>query len=157
MALRIARLELEVVVANRLITVYDDGGDQRVPDLHDLNEWFFTGDNAVLAISAGISDHPATVVMEAWNGEPDPVTGWEERAERRMRLDSGNLEVEPGEVPPHTQMLRVGPRGGYHVRAYAKGRDAIANPPPGTDLYRLRGVEFFLFQFWPSTDNPGWG
>jgi hypothetical protein len=156
MARRIARLELEVLVTHRLVELYDDGGDQAVPDLHDAGEWLFAGDNAVVAVSAGLSDHPATVAVEAWDGAPDPEPGWEVRADRRLRLDSGDLELKPGEPPPHTQLLRIGAPGGYHVRGYMRGRDAIGRQPPGPALYELTGVEYFLFQFWPAADNPGW-
>jgi hypothetical protein len=30
----------------------------------------FTDANAVLAVSTGVSDHPASVALEAWDGEP---------------------------------------------------------------------------------------
>jgi hypothetical protein len=104
-----------------------------------------------------VSDHPATVTVEAWDGAPDPLAGWDSRADRQLLLDSGNVEVKPGEVPPHTQILRVGAPGRYHVRGYVRGREAIAHPPPGVRPYTLTGVEYFLFQFWPAAANPGWG
>jgi hypothetical protein len=155
-ARRIARLELEVLVTHRQVQLYDDGGDQVVPDLNDTSRWLFTGANVIVAISTGLSDHPATVAVEAWDGAPDPEAGWEVRADRQLRLDSGDLELKPGEPPPHTQLLRLGPPSGYHVRGYARGRAAIATIPPGPALYELTGVEYFLLQLWPAADNPGW-
>jgi hypothetical protein len=155
-ARRIARLELEVLVTHRQVALYDDGGDQAVPDLSDTSRWLFVGDNVVLAVSTGLSDHPATVAVEAWDEAPDPEAGWEVRADGRLRLDSGDLELKPGEPPPHTQLLRVGAPGGYHVRGYTRGRAAIAGMPPGPALFEQTGVEYFLFQFWPAADNPGW-
>jgi hypothetical protein len=151
MVLRIARLELEVLVANGIIALYDDGGQQVVPNLNDIDEWLFAGDNAVVAASAGLSDHPAAVAIEIWDGEPTPPgEPWESRADRRLRLDSGDLEVKPGEIPPYSQLLRVGPPGRYHLRGYAAGRDDIRRLTPKADLYAHRGVERFLFQFWPA-------
>jgi hypothetical protein len=150
MAQRIARLEMHVLAANGIIAFYDDGGRQVVPDLNDTGEWLFTGDNAVLAASAGHSDHEAAVAIEVWDGEP-PVAGdtWEVRADRTLRLDSGDLEVNMGEVPPDAQLVRVGRPGRYHLRGYAEGRDDIRRLTPNSDIYALRGVERFLLQLWP--------
>ena len=152
MAHRMVRLELDVLVANSVITLYDDGGAQTVPDLNDPGEWLFAGDNAVVAASAGLSDHRAAVTLEVWEDEPAPAgEPWQARADRGLRLDSGDVEVKPGELPPYNQLLRIGPPGRYHLRGYAAGRDDIRRLTPKPDLDANRGVERFLLQFWPMT------
>ncbi|TMR11165.1 hypothetical protein ETD86_36715 [Nonomuraea turkmeniaca] len=149
---RIARLEMDVLVVRGTISLFDDGGEQIVPDLNDLDQWLFTGDNAIVAASAGSTDHFAAVAIEAWDGEP-PGSGpaWEVQADRTLRLGSGDLEVHPLVPPPGTQLLRAGPPGPYRLRAYTAGRAAIAALTPNPDIYALRGVERFLFQLWPDS------
>lgn len=148
---RMARLELEVLVANGVITFIDDGGEQLGPGLADVTEWLFTGDNVIVAASAGRSDHRALVAVEVWDGEP-PAVGepWRSRADRRVRLDSGDLEVKPGEPPPYNQVLRVGPPGRYHLRGQVAGADELRRATPLPDLDANRGVERFLLQLWPA-------
>jgi hypothetical protein len=151
MAHRLVRLELDVLVANGIITLDDDAGDQAAPGLNDLSEWLFAGANTVVAVSAGLSDHRAAVTIEVWDGEPaNEEEPWQSRADRRLRLDSGDLEVKPGELPPFNQLLRVGPPGMYRLRGYVAGRDEIRRLTPKPDLDANRGVERFLLQFWPT-------
>src|SRR5436189_5393286 len=142
---RIVRLELHVLIANGTFAIYDDAGEQIVPDLNDPREWLFAGDNAIVASSAGHTDHRASLAMEICDGEPpDLDDAWEVRGHRTLRLDSGDLEVKPGEPPPFTQILRVGPPGTYHLRGYSAGRDDIRRMTPNPDIYALCGVERFL-------------
>ncbi|MFI6483579.1 hypothetical protein ACIBH1_37005 [Nonomuraea sp. NPDC050663] len=157
MTRRMVRLEMDVLVVNGLISLLDDGGVQVVPDLDDRRQWLFTGDNAVIVASAGHTDHYAALTLEVWPSAPPAPPAdraWEVVEERVVRLSSGDLEVHPLVTPPGTQILRVGPRGAYHLRAHACGRAEIAALTPDPDIHALRGTERLLLQFWPSRHQP---
>ncbi|MCO1597064.1 hypothetical protein M8C17_18065 [Micromonospora sp. RHAY321] len=139
---RLTRLETEVLVFRRMIVLLDDEGDYEASG----QEWLSVSPNCVVAFSAGATDHFASVTLEIWDGPPPPLDGWESSQAGRVRLDSGYLQVQPTD----THVLRIGPAGRYEVRAYSAGRSRIAALTPRSGIEELRGVESFLFQFWPA-------
>ncbi|MGC5022249.1 hypothetical protein [Micromonospora sp. DT47] len=139
---RLTRLETEVLVFRRMIVLLDDEGDYDVSG----EDWLSVSPNCVVATSAGATDHYASVIVEIWDGPPPVLDGWESGKAGRVRLDSGYLEIQPTD----THVLRVGPPGRYEVRAYSAGRSRIAASTPRSGVDELRGVESFLFQFWPA-------
>ncbi|MEU0155357.1 hypothetical protein [Micromonospora fulviviridis] len=139
---RLTRLETEVLVFRRMILLLDDEGDYDVSE----EDWLSVAPNCVMAISAGATDHYASVTVEIWDGPPPLLDGWESGKAGRVRLDSGYLQIQPTD----THVLRIGPPGQYEVRAYSKGRARIAALTPRAGIEQLRGVESFLFQFWPA-------
>ena len=139
---RLTRLETEVLVFRRMILLLDDEGDDDVSE----EDWLSVAPNCVMAISAGATDHYAIVIVEVWDGRPPMLDGWESDRAGVVRLDSGYLQIQPTD----THVLRIGPPGRYEVRAYSNGRDRIAALTPRAGIEELRGLESFLFQFWPA-------
>ncbi|WP_143728355.1 hypothetical protein [Micromonospora cremea] len=86
------------------------------------------------------------VTLEIWDGAPPRLDGWESSQAGRVRLDSGYPQIQPTD----THVLWIGPAGRYEVRAYSAGRSGIAALTPQSGIEKLRGVESFLFQFWPA-------
>ncbi|SCG64439.1 hypothetical protein GA0070609_3963 [Micromonospora echinaurantiaca] len=138
----LARLETETLVSRRMIVLLDDAGDYGLSG----GDWLSVTPNCVVAISAGATDHYATVTVEIWDAAPPVLDGWESGKAGQVRLDSGYLEIQPTD----THVLRVGPPGRYELRAYSSGRSRIAAATPRAGIEELRGVESFLFQFWPA-------
>jgi hypothetical protein len=148
----LARVDSETLVDHQTFDLLDDGGPQRARvDFGARTQWLFVGDNAVTVLSASNRHHVATVVVEAWDTEPEIPADWSTAASAtgRLRLDSGLVEVNPLIEGDDGEALVVGPPGPYDVRAFALGRDEIVrlSPPPDVEL---RGVERYLFQFWPA-------
>ncbi|MCM0673462.1 hypothetical protein NCC78_01810 [Micromonospora phytophila] len=138
---RLTRLETEVLVFRRMIVLLDDEGDYEVSG----EEWSVSP-NCIVAISAGATDHYASVTVEIWDEPPSLLDGWKGSKAGRVRLDSGYLQIQPTD----THVLRIGPPGHYEVWAYSAGRSRIAALTPRSGIENLRGVESFLFQFWPA-------
>ncbi len=138
----LTRLETETLVSRRMIVLLDDAGDYGLSE----QDWLSVTPNCVVAISAGATDHYARVTVEVWDETPPLLEGWESGKAGRVRLDSGYLEIQPTD----SHVVRIGPPGRYELRAYSDGRSRIAALTPRAGVDELRGVEAFLFQFWPA-------
>ncbi|HEX8630607.1 MAG TPA: hypothetical protein VF755_20805 [Catenuloplanes sp.] len=138
----VTRLETETLVARRMIVLLDDAGDYGLSG----EDWLSITPNCVVVISAGATDHYARVTVEVWDATPPLLDGWEGGKAGRVRLDGGYLEIQPTD----THVLRIGPPGHYELRAYRAGQSRIAALTPRAGIEEPRGVEAFLFQFWPA-------
>lgn len=141
----VTRLETEILVTQGMIVLLDDAGDYALSE----KDWLSVTPNCVVAISAGSTDHYAQVSVEIWDAEPPLAGGWESGKAARVQLDSGYLEIQPTD----THVLRIGPPGRYELRVYSAGRARIAELTPRAGIDELRGVESFLFQFWPLVES----
>ncbi|WP_203826631.1 hypothetical protein [Actinoplanes palleronii] len=141
----LTRLDTEILVTQGMIVLLDDAGDYGLAE----RGWLSVTPNCVVAISAGATDHYARVIVEVWDAAPPPAAGWESGKAARVRLDSGYLEIQPTD----THVLRIGPPGRYELRVYTAGRSRIAELTPRAGIDELRGVESFLFQFWPAVES----
>jgi hypothetical protein len=136
MSERIGRVETEVFVDHGSFELLDDGGPQ---DFGTPGFWLSTGTNAVVVRTAQ-SDR-AAVAVEAWTGEPPAARGWPASTTSTVRLDSGDVEINPLVEGEDTRWITVGGPGEYRVRVYA-------------------GPDRYLFQFWcvsRSGSNSGCG
>ncbi|HYN93762.1 MAG TPA: hypothetical protein VES42_07915 [Pilimelia sp.] len=144
------RVDTEVFVDHGSFDLIDDGGPQRArPDFAATAEWLFVGDNEIIVVSAAGRHHHAAVAVEAWDGEPPSAAGWEDFRTARLRLDSGLVEINPLVEGEDASDIEVGGPGVYRVRAHVTGRAALAALDPALPA-EPRGVERYLFQFWPA-------
>ena len=121
---RTGRVEADIFLDHGSFELLDDGGPQ---DFGTPGCWLSTGSNAVV-VRTTEGDH-ATVAVEAWTGEPPLAGGWPDSATATVRLDSGDVEINPLVEGEDTRWIKVGGPGVYLVRAYA-------------------GPTRYLFQFW---------
>jgi hypothetical protein len=147
----LTRLETETLVDHGTFDLLDDGGPQRASvDYGSSTEWLFAGDNAITVLSAA-QYHVATVIVEVWDSMPEEEDDtWESSRAATVRLDSGDIEVNPLVDAEDAELVSVGPPGAYHVRAYVAGRAAVAAYPRDADE-EAHGLERYLFRFWPDS------
>src|SRR3954463_2843618 len=102
MAERTGRVEAEIFVDHGSFELLDDGGPQ---DFGTPGFWLSTGTNAVV-VRTNDGDH-ATVAVESWNGEPPLARGWAVSTTATVRLDSGDVEINPLVEGEDTQWISV--------------------------------------------------
>jgi hypothetical protein len=150
MANLVAAVDGEVMVDHGSFDLIDDSGPQRAEIDYGSPEWVFAGDNSVIVCSALGRNHVAASRVEAWDAPPPPTSGWEQRRDATVRLDSGLVEINPLVDADYADWIQVGPAGQYHVRVHVAGREELlANETAAEE--ELRGVERFLIQFWPRS------
>jgi hypothetical protein len=106
-----------------------------------------TGSTGVMILT-GTQSGPVRVRMEIHPSAPKPQEGWEKVGEVAQYTPSGSVSINNPftGAPPNLPVFQVPADSRYHVRVYARGRDAARPFVVGPD----DPVEEHLLQLWPE-------
>ncbi|MGC5020296.1 hypothetical protein [Micromonospora sp. DT47] len=135
--------------AHRLLFILGtDYTSDFVPEF--TSDRFCYADRDIIYLTSISQVHEATVILEAWDGEPPTGPDAESAETTELELTSGRVYVCAMLEVRVSPVLTVGPPGRYAMRAEVAGRAELRERLAYQDMTEsLNDIEHFRVRFWP--------
>ncbi|WP_406631916.1 hypothetical protein [Amycolatopsis sp. WGS_07] len=158
MATLLRRFAGEFELDYSTLFIEDDAADRGIrPPIE--GGWLRATEQQVSLSSASGKFLVPEALLEYWDGEPPPATGWPSTSETLTWFSTGRLCLWRTIREQPLARFDLGGPGLYRVRAHTGDRDRIRQEAEtamsrrideGAPPDSLRGAERFLVQFWPA-------